>query len=87
MKWYFFYFFFINCLAVFLTVLDKVRAVRGGWRVRESTLLLVAVLGGGPAMLLTMLIAHHKVHRPKFMVGIPVIMLVQIAAVIVWRRF
>ena len=62
--------------------------MRGGWRVRESTLLIVSALGGSIAMLLTMLLIRHKTRKPKFMLGIPLIIILQIAAaVLVWRLF
>jgi len=82
------YLLIINIIAAVLTVFDKLRAIHHGRRVRESTLLLVAALGGSPAMLLFMLMIRHKTRKPKFMVGIPLIMLVQIAAaVVIWRLF
>lgn len=78
----------INIFAAVLTVFDKLRAIHHGRRVREATLLLVAALGGSPAMLVFMLMIRHKTRKPKFMVGIPLILLAQIAVVImVWRRF
>lgn len=78
----------INLFAAVLTVFDKLRAIHHGRRVREATLLLVAALGGSPAMLAFMLMIRHKTRKPKFMVGIPLILLAQIAVVImVWRRF
>lgn len=78
----------INLFAAVLTVFDKLRAIHHGRRVREAMLLLVAALGGSPAMLVFMLMIRHKTRKPKFMVGIPLILLAQIAVVIiVWRRF
>jgi len=50
--------------------------------VRESTLLLVAALGGSAAMLMTMLLIRHKTKHAKFMVGLPVIIAIQIAVII-----
>ena len=73
---------FISLLAVIITAHDKRAAQRHKWRVRESTLLLVAVLGGSIAMLMTMLLIRHKTKHAKFMVGLPVIIALQIAAVI-----
>ena len=71
----------ISLLAVVLTVHDKNAARRHKWRVRESTLLLVAALGGSVAMLITMLLIRHKTKHAKFMVGLPVITALQVAAV------
>lgn len=86
MQFYIIYLCAVSLLAVILTVADKRRAVRQRFRVPEFTLLLVSVLGGSVAMLVTMLLIRHKTRHPKFMVGIPVIILLQAAAVfLVWR--
>ena len=76
----------ISLLAIILTVRDKRAAKRNKWRTRESTLLLVAVLGGSVAMLLTMHVIRHKTKHAKFTVGLPMIFALQIAAAMtVWR--
>lgn len=77
----------ISLFAVIITIFDKVRAMRGGWRVKEATLLLTAFFGGSAAMLLTMLLIRHKIRKAKFMLGIPLIIALQIAAVYFVRRF
>jgi len=69
----------ISLLAIILTAHDKRAAQQRKWRVRESTLLLIAALGGSVAMLLTMRLIRHKTKHTKFMVGIPVIIALQIA--------
>ena len=77
---------FISLIAIILTIHDKRAAQKKKWRVRESTLLLIAVLGGSVAMLLTMRVIRHKTKHSKFMAGIPVIIALQIAlAIAVWR--
>ena len=77
-----------SALAVVLTVSDKIRAARGLWRIPEQTLFAVSALGGSAAMLLTMLLIRHKTRHPKFMLGIPLIMVLQ-AVLVLWilRRF
>ena len=77
----------INLIAVIVTVHDKLAAVGGRWRVKERTLLLISALGGSPAMYLTMLMIRHKTRKPKFMVGIPVIILIQLAVVFLVLRY
>jgi len=67
----------ISLFAVILTLHDKSAARRNAWRVKERTLLAVSALGGSVAMFLTMLAVRHKTRRTKFMVGIPLIMLIQ----------
>lgn len=73
------YLLFISVVSIFLTVSDKRRAVKNKWRVPESALLLCAALGGSLAMYVTMRCIHHKTKHKKFMVGIPVILVLQIA--------
>ncbi len=82
------YFAIISLVAFAVTVFDKVRAMRGGRRVKEATLLFISALGGSGVMLLTMLLIRHKIRKKKFMVGIPLIILAQLAiAVVIWRVF
>ena len=45
----------------------------------KKVLLLFSALGGSVAMFITMLIIRHKTKHVKFMLGIPIIMIVQIA--------
>ena len=48
-------------------------------RIPETTLLILSALGGSVAMLLTMLLIRHKTKHVKFMLGIPIIIIVQAA--------
>lgn len=72
----------INLVALSITVYDKSAAKKGKWRVKENTLLLVSFLGGGVTMLATMYVIRHKTKKLKFMIGIPLIILLQLCAVI-----
>lgn len=74
----------VNLLAAGLTIVDKRRARQGRWRVPEATLLLVAALGGSPAMLLTMKRIRHKTRHRKFMWGLPAMLAAQTAAAVLW---
>ncbi|MDR1573940.1 MAG: DUF1294 domain-containing protein [Clostridiales Family XIII bacterium] len=71
------YFAIISLLSAILTFHDKSAARKNTWRVKERTLLAVSVLGGSVAMLLSMVAVRHKTQRKKFMVGIPLIIMVQ----------
>ena len=73
---------FISLVAVIVTVADKIKAKRGRWRVPEATLMGISVLGGSVAMLVTMIMIRHKTKHMKFMIGIPIIIALQIAAAI-----
>jgi len=77
---------FMSFLAIGMTLLDKRRAERGAWRIKERTLLLTAALGGSLAMFLTMKRSRHKTQHKKFMLGIPLIIALQITtAFLIWR--
>lgn len=71
----------ISLVSVIVTVYDKL-ASKGApkHRTPEKTLLLLAALGGSAAMYITMQLIRHKTKHAKFMIGIPVIMLLQAAA-------
>ena len=72
----------IQLVAIFLTLRDKRSAKRNKWRVKESTLLLVSALGGSVAMLFMMRLIRHKTQHMKFMIGIPAIIVLQVAAIV-----
>ena len=73
----FYYFIAINVMAITITITDKLKAIHNKWRIPENTLLLVSALGGSPCMLITMLIIRHKTRKLKFMLGIPIIIVLQ----------
>lgn len=73
----------ISIVAVAVTCYDKIAATkRPRHRTPEATLLLISALGGSVAMYVTMQIIRHKTKHAKFMIGIPVIMIVQILVVV-----
>ena len=57
---------------------DKQRARKKRWRIPEATLLTVALLGGSAGCFLGMRLCRHKTRKPKFSVGLPVILLAQV---------
>ncbi len=71
------YLVFINIVAVAVTVSDKKKALVHSWRVKESTLLIISALGGSLGMYITMKTIRHKTKKKKFMVGIPLVFILQ----------
>ena len=57
--------------------LDKYKAKAGKWRIPERTLFLLALLGGGIGAFLGMKVFDHKTMHKQFVIGIPVIMVIQ----------
>lgn len=76
----------INLIAFLTFGADKRRARRDRRRVRESTLFLLAVLGGSIGALLGMYVFRHKTRHWYFCVGIPAILILQIALPILIPR-
>lgn len=78
----------VNILAIVLTAADKGFAKIHTRRISEAALLFCAAFGGAPAMYLTMLFIRHKTRKRKFMLGLPLIMLLQVLAVVgAWFLF
>ena len=74
MKLLSFYLLIINALGFLLMLVDKWKARKNRWRVRESTLLLIAALGGSVGSLAGMYLCRHKTRHLKFTLGIPLIL-------------
>lgn len=71
----------VNVVAFALYGIDKYKAKTGAWRIPEKTLLGVAVLGGSVGAMAGMKYFHHKTKHWYFRYGLPVIFLLQAAAV------
>lgn len=69
----------VNLIGFVLMGVDKKRAVRGAWRIPEATLFLYALIGGSLGSILGMYTFHHKTKHWKFVVGMPLILLAQLA--------
>lgn len=82
MLYFVFYFALISVISICTCISDKRRAIKHAWRIKESTLFLLSVMGGGIAMYITMRIIHHKTHHRRFMFGIPLIIFAQIAVIL-----
>ena len=74
------YLLIINAAGFCLMCADKRRAQKNQWRIRESTLLLVAAAGGSLGCLAAMYLARHKTRHPQFALGLPALLAVQVMA-------
>lgn len=75
-----FYLLIINAVGFLIMLADKEKAKKHLWRIPESTLLTVAVLGGSVGCYAGMRVFHHKTRKPKFYIGVPAIFVVQLLA-------
>lgn len=69
----------VNILGFAVMGIDKQKAIKKRWRIRESTLFLIALVGGSLGSILGMRIFHHKTKHWYFVCGMPLILMLQIA--------
>ena len=69
----------VNIATFLLYGIDKYKAKKAEWRIPETTLLLLAVLGGSIGAWAGMRLWHHKTMHKKFKYSIPIIIILQVA--------
>ena len=69
----------LNLLLFILMGRDKAAARHGARRTPETTLLALAVLGGSVGGILGMLLFRHKTRHAAFQIGLPLILIFQLA--------
>ena len=77
------YFAVISLVTAIVTAIDKYKAKKGAFRISEATFFILALLGGSLGEYLTMKAIRHKTLHKRFMIGLPIIMLLQLTAIIV----
>lgn len=75
----------INITGVILMASDKSKAKHHAFRIPEKILFLVAVIGGSAGAWAGMYIFRHKTKHWYFVVGMPAILILQIALAIFLR--
>lgn len=76
------YFVLISVFSSALTVIDKRNARLNRRRISEKVLFLSAIFGGSAFEYITMKAIRHKTLHKRFMLGLPVIFLLQIALIV-----
>ena len=75
-----------NLLGFAFMGIDKSKAKQGAFRIPESILFTMALIGGSAGCLLGMFLFHHKTRKLKFLIGIPLILVLQLSVLfILWR--
>jgi uncharacterized membrane protein YsdA (DUF1294 family) len=78
MEMFLFYYLAINLLGVFIMYSDKQKARKGKWRTPENTLFAIASAFGALGIFIGMRMFRHKTKHNKFVIGIPLILVVQL---------
>lgn len=73
---------FINLLGFAVMGIDKWKAKHKKWRIPEATLFAVAVLGGSIGSIAGMYIFRHKTKHLSFVIGMPVILVLQLGLIV-----
>ena len=82
MKLLFLYLILINAACFLLMIADKYKAKQNLWRIPESTFMALSLLGGSLGCLIGMYTVRHKTKHPKFTVGIPLILFIQLVTAV-----
>lgn len=72
------YLLLINILLFILMGIDKRKAAKNKWRIKEKTLLILCLLGGSIGGIIGMYTFRHKTKHLKFKIGFPFIFIVQL---------
>ena len=80
------YLLIVNALGFLLMLVDKRKAQKNLWRIPESTLFLMAAIGGSIGSLAGMYKFRHKTKHWQFVIGMPAILIAQIVLVFLLLR-
>ena len=81
-KYVLLYLLIINIVGFLAMGLDKLKAKKEWWRIPEGTLMTICLLGGGIGTIAGMYKFRHKTKKLKFSVGMPTILISEIAIII-----
>ncbi|XME01898.1 DUF1294 domain-containing protein [Lachnospiraceae bacterium C1.1] len=72
------YLLLINFVAFTLMAIDKNRAKKHEWRIKEATLFLSAIIGGSIGAIAGMQVFRHKTKHWYFVIGMPAILIIHL---------
>ncbi len=86
MKELVYYLIFINIFTFIIFGIDKYKAIKNKYRVKEKTLFILSIIGGFVGAILAMKIFRHKTLKPSFKYGIPIICIIELIIIFVILR-
>jgi len=72
----------INLIGFAVMFIDKQKAKRGSWRIPENTIFVITAIGGGIGTIAGMYTFRHKTKKLSFKIGLPFLLIMDIALVI-----
>lgn len=76
------YFIIINLITFFIYGIDKYKAKKELWRIPEKVLISFAFFGGSIGALFGMKIWHHKTKKMKFIILVPLSLIIYVVAIV-----
>jgi uncharacterized membrane protein YsdA (DUF1294 family) len=76
-----YYLLLLNIIGFALMGIDKERAKKRKWRIKEKNLFLVAFIGGSIGSILGMQFFRHKTKQMKFTIGMPLILVLHVSII------
>lgn len=69
------YILIVNLFGFAIMVIDKYKAKKNKWRIKEMNFFVTAIIGGAAGVILGMTMVRHKTQHKSFYIGIPLIYL------------
>lgn len=69
------YILIINLFGFSIVFIDKYKAKKNMWRIKEQNFFITAAIGGSAGVLLGMTMSRHKTKHKSFYIGIPIMYL------------
>ena len=79
MDYLMYYLLTVNAAGFLLMLIDKEKARKNRWRIRDSVLLGTAAIGGSIGVFAGMQVFRHKTLHKRFSIGVPAMMTAQVA--------
>lgn len=87
MHYFILYIIGVNILSLILMYIDKDRARKNQYRIRERTLWSVAIFGGAMGATIGMNAFRHKTKHNSFKIGLPILSIIQIVLIVYGYSF
>lgn len=81
-----YYLLLINLIAFIIVYIDKKKAIKRQWRIKESTIIFLSIIGGSIGTYISMYAFRHKTKHLKFTLGIPIIIVLQLLIYVSIRK-
>ncbi len=77
------YLIFINLIGFIQMGVDKRKALKHKWRIKEKQLWLIALLFGSPGTYVGMQLFRHKTKHRLFKYGLPILSVIELVIIVV----